>query len=1009
MKSERSVRGLACRWCAVVVLATLGSLLSASVAQAQVQTFFVNVPAASEQRDAMELCRDRFTAALVRVGGFRANQDAVTQQSVTDCLGEMASATAKRECEVSMANIEVDFLILPVARRLGQEWNWGIKALSPAQGAAQVWGGDQRRSEADLAEAAYIACDELARDFACAQGVSSACVGSGFGAGPLLTNSTLGAGGTSPAVPVRARVAVSALDVFDVTPTEVAVWIFGKELGTSANQVTGIPPGEHEVTLKATGYSDWSQRVSFVAGKPAVLKGIRLRKTTASLRVTMAHPGNASVLVGGRERGLAGGSLAGIAPGATDVVIRAPGYRERREQVTFVADEEAKLEGVTLAPMPATLTVKAKIMGAEVLVDGRLVGETTGADDTFEVAPSAKRIEVRREGYDTFARELDLEPGGRASIEVPLERIQTPRNNNASSECPSGFVRIEPGTFTMGSPTSEPGRTDEEIQHRVTITRPFCLQATEVTQGQWRATMNTRPSFFSDCGDNCPVERVNWFDAVAFANARSRSEGLQQCYTLSGCTGVPGSGNVTGEKAPLWGTGDYVCSSVRVLGPECLGYRLATESERQYAARGGTTGALYTGNLTIRGQMNGPEIDPIAWYGGNSGVTYRSGVNCSDWLEKQHRSTKCGTHPVGQKQPNPWGLYDMLGNVDEWTGDWEASYPGAVTDPVGPASGARRMRPGGSWCNYARRLRAASRNRSDPSVRGNDLGIRLARTLPSTSSAGSSPTESVKRSTLGCPDGFVRIEPGTFTMGSPTGEQDRDDDEVQQTVAISRGYCMKATEVTQREWQSVMGSNPSNFKNCGWNCPVEQVSWEDAVGYANALSRREGLPECYAGSTFPGLTCRGYRLPTEAEWEYAARAGTTGATYGNLDSVAWYDENSGSATHPVGQKQPNAWGLYDMLGNVWEWTGDWYDTYPGTVTDPTGPATGSARVLRGGSWGHSARDARAAYRGATTPGYRSGSLGFRLVRTAVPVAAPSGGRAVLPSFKPGDTFDPYAE
>jgi formylglycine-generating enzyme required for sulfatase activity len=220
-------------------------------------------------------------------------------------------------------------------------------------------------------------------------------------------------------------------------------------------------------------------------------------------------------------------------------------------------------------------------------------------------------------------------------------------------------------------------------------------------------------------------------------------------------------------------------------------------------------------------------------------------------------------------------------------------------------------------------------------------------------------------------------------MGSPTGEEGRYDDETQHSVTITRAYCMKATEVTQGEWQAVMGSNPSSFANRGANCPVEKVSWDDAVGYANALSRREGLPECYTGSTFSGLGCRGYRLPTEAEWEYAARAGTTGATYGNLDSVAWYDKNSGYATHPVGQKQPNAWGIYDMLGNVWEWTGDWHAAYPGESWEPhVAKLLGRARVYRGGSWTYNVREARAARRDGSTPGARFTDLGFRLARTA---------------------------
>ena len=235
----------------------------------------------------------------------------------------------------------------------------------------------------------------------------------------------------------------------------------------------------------------------------------------------------------------------------------------------------------------------------------------------------------------------------------------------------------------------------------------------------------------------------------------------------------------------------------------------------------------------------------------------------------------------------------------------------------------------------------------------------------------------------GCQAGYVSILPGTFSMGTFEMES-VETDETQHTVTITRAFCMKATEVTQGEWQAEMGDNPSSFQGCGPNCPVEQVNWDDAVLYANALSRREGLAECYVGSTFAGLTCTGYRLPTEAEWEYAARAGTTGGSYGELDAVGWYNVNSGGSTHAVGGKTANSFGLYDMLGNVWEWTGDWYGTYPGTLTDPTGPTTGSYRVVRGGSWITTAPGARAAYRYyGFTADIRYNALGFRLVKTAL--------------------------
>jgi formylglycine-generating enzyme required for sulfatase activity len=263
----------------------------------------------------------------------------------------------------------------------------------------------------------------------------------------------------------------------------------------------------------------------------------------------------------------------------------------------------------------------------------------------------------------------------------------------------------------------------------------------------------------------------------------------------------------------------------------------------------------------------------------------------------------------------------------------------------------------------------------------------------------------------GCPLGYVLVPSGTFTMGSPSTEPGRVTNETEHQVTISKSFCLKATEVTQGEWQALMGNNPSSFSTCGTDCPVETVSWWDSVAYCNKLSSSQGLSSCYTltgctgtpgvsgytctGVTFAGLTCTGYRLPTESEWEYAARAGTTTGTYNGtstlisceqpntvLDPIAWFCGNSSSKTHAAKGKTPNAWGLYDMLGNVWEWTGDWYGTYPGTVTDPTGAPTGSYRVGRGGSWYYVARYARAASRSGSVPGDRSYILGLRPSRSS---------------------------
>ena len=212
---------------------------------------------------------------------------------------------------------------------------------------------------------------------------------------------------------------------------------------------------------------------------------------------------------------------------------------------------------------------------------------------------------------------------------------------------------------------------------------------------------------------------------------------------------------------------------------------------------------------------------------------------------------------------------------------------------------------------------------------------------------------------------FVRIPEGEFLMGSDSIGASNNEQPVTR-VRISRGFYLGKYEVTQAEWQAVMGSNPSGFDECGPTCPVEQVSWDAVQEFVRKLNAREG------GNR--------YRLPTEAEWEYAARAGTSGDRYGNLDAIAWCGDNSGGRTHPVGRKAPNAFGLHDMLGNVNEWVEDWYGDYPGgAVTDPRGPATGSRRVLRGGCC--FPIRCRASFRHGSSPGFRYHGLGFRLLRT----------------------------
>ena len=236
---------------------------------------------------------------------------------------------------------------------------------------------------------------------------------------------------------------------------------------------------------------------------------------------------------------------------------------------------------------------------------------------------------------------------------------------------------------------------------------------------------------------------------------------------------------------------------------------------------------------------------------------------------------------------------------------------------------------------------------------------------------------------------MVAIPAGSFTMGSPSSEPGRDGDEQQHRVEITQGFSLSATEVTQAQYQAVMGANPSNVK--GADLPVEKVSWLDAVQFCNKLSSRDGLNPAYrisGGDVTWDRAAPGYRLPTEAEWEYACRAGTTtayntGDDEAGLGRAAWYGANAGSKTHPVGSKAANAWGLYDMHGNVWEWCWDWSGDYnAGSQRDPQGATGGSTRVYRGGGWSGGAGYCRSADHSRAGPSGAYGALGFRVARSS---------------------------
>jgi formylglycine-generating enzyme required for sulfatase activity len=232
---------------------------------------------------------------------------------------------------------------------------------------------------------------------------------------------------------------------------------------------------------------------------------------------------------------------------------------------------------------------------------------------------------------------------------------------------------------------------------------------------------------------------------------------------------------------------------------------------------------------------------------------------------------------------------------------------------------------------------------------------------------------------------LVLIPAGTFVMGSPETEKNRDANETAHEVTLTKPCYLGRFEVTQEQYRQISGASPSQFEGRG--LPVDSVSWDDAQAFCKKATRTAGFQPAPEADKMPAVQWA-VRLPTEAEWEYACRAGVatsyhSGATEADLDRAGWYNQNSGETTHPVGQKAANAWGLYDTHGNVWEWCADWFALYPaGAATDPRGAAQGQERVLRGGSWFCDPGLCRSSNRRKNRPVSRFPNYGFRVAADA---------------------------
>jgi len=618
-----------------------------------------------------------------------------------------------------------------------------------------------------------------------------------------------------------------------------------------------------------------------------------------------------------------------------------------------------------------------------------LVG--TGARRTLTcAAPDGSRkvtIRATAAGYAPLTQDIQPQPG--ESRRLVLRLYEREITLELRGGVVMHLVLIPPGSFTMGDAD---GSADERPVHKVNITEAFYLGKYEVTQEQWQAVMRENPAQFED--PNSPVEQVSWKDCQAFVaclNSRARGAGFKGRFRLPT--------EAEWEHACRAGSTTRYCFGDDENGLYEYGWYSDNAQDRTHPV--GEKKPNAWGLHDMHGNVwewcadwydsdyyeGSPTDDPKGPATGSyrvfRGGSFRAG-SCRSairfWSRPDFRDdysglrVACSVDASGSATPETAKPATYEVTVDPPEANVVVTGNGALIEGTGATRTLRVAEPDGKeQVLVTARLPGYEPSEEQLQPRPGESGRIEFHLKPTPPAEPLQPGREVITNSIGMK--LKLIPAGEFSMGSPESEEGRSSDEgPQHRVRITRPFYLGVHEVTQTEYERMMGNNPSHFKAA--SLPVENASWDDAIEFCRKLS---ALPEERSAG-------RVYRLPTEAEWEYACRAGSTtqycfGDDENGLDEYGWFSNNSQSRTHPAGGKNANAWGLCDMHGNVWEWCADWYgrDFYGNSPTDdPTGPASGSLRVDRGGGWDGVAGSCRSASRDGYWPVSRYIVLGFRV-------------------------------